>query len=205
MRTHKVRSANPAKGSRSDKGNLKEQLAKAGAKGKPKGRMELEDIEKLVENGNKEQWKIFIAYNLKNELKMNLPPLEAAKCKFPEYGYRQLIELILESTDFLGIIIEIQDVSEFQMVSLNHLIRGDDPTLRGLEALCGLIVNTTVRYNPVSETDFKYLNIILDSFAIPKKVGINKTWNIKTENKETIITANFNKSSREWVYKYSVV
>ena len=111
---------------------------------------------------------VFFNVNMKSETKMEFPAIDPQKCKFADYGYRRLIELIIESEKFLKLIIEIKDISGFQMVELNHLIRGDDPTLRGIEALCNLIINQQVNYNPVCETDFKYLNVLLDSFTLPK-------------------------------------
>jgi len=165
-----------------------------------KARPQLKDIDKLVDSGNKKQWKRYIANNIKNKIKMIFPPLEPAKCKISDYGYRQFIELIIESPDFLRLITEVRDISGFDVVRLNYLMRGDDTTLRGVEALCTLLINKEIRYDPVSETDFKYLNIIFHSFTLPKKDGINKTWNIKTENKKIQITAIFNKEDREWIY-----
>lgn len=155
----------------------------------------------LIEKGTKEGWAAFIGYNLKNKIKMKFPPLDQEKFKFGDYGYRRFVELLFESPELVQIIIEVKDVSGFQMVSLNSLFRGDDPTMRGIEALCGLIQVKTRRYDPVCETDFKYLNIILDSFTISKKENSTKTWNIKTEKKEVKITASFDKGNREWVYK----
>ena len=163
-------------------------------------RPQLKDINKLVDSGNKKQWKRYITNNIKNKIKMKFPQLEPAKYKISDYGYRQFIELIIESPDFLRLISEVRDVSGFDVVRLNYLMRGDDPTLRGVEALCTLLINKEIRYDPVSETDFKYLNIIFHSFSLPKKEGINKTWNIKTENKKIQITAIFNKEDREWIY-----
>lgn len=162
---------------------------------------EPEFIEQLIEKGRKEGWNAFINYNLKNKIKINFPPIDPSKCKFSDYGYRRFLELLFESPELLRLMIEVKDISDFQIVTLNPFIRGDDPTIRGIEALCGLIINKITRYNPVSETDFKYLNIILDSFTIPNKEGINKTWNIKTEKKEIKIIANFDTKNREWVYK----
>jgi len=158
-------------------------------------------MDQLIENGTKEGWAAFIGYNLKNKLKMEFPPLDQEKFKFGDYGYRRLVELLFESPELVQIIIEVKDVSGFQMVSLKSLFRGDEPTMRGIEALCGLIQVKTRRYDPVCETDFKYLNIILDSFTISKKENSTKIWDIKTEKKEVKITANFDKGNREWVYK----
>ena len=164
---------------------------------------ELKPLEVLVENGTQEDWLVFIGQNLKTETKMEFPPIESQKCKFPEYGYRRLVEFIIESEDFLKLIIEIKDVSGFSIVSLNHLIRGDDPTLRGIEALCNLLINHEIRYNPVCETDFKYLNVLLDSLTIPQKDGINRVWELKIGDKNYEISASFDKAAQEWLYKFS--
>ena len=168
-------------------------------KGK-KTQVQLKGLDYLVESGNKDQWKKYIKNNLKNHEKMSFPPLESDKCKFEDYGYRQLIELIIESSNFLRIITEKKDVVGFDVVELNYLFRGNPSTLRGIETLCSLLINKETRYNPVSETDFKYLNILLDSFTIPKKAGGKLVWEIETENSKLKVTAAFEKKSREWVY-----
>ncbi len=161
------------------------------------------DLSDLVERGTKESWLQYFANNLKTETKMEFPPIDLPKCKFSDYGYRRLIELIIESDKFLKYIIEIKDVSGFQVVELNHLIRGDDPTLRGIEALCNLIINNEIRYNPVCETDFKYLNVLLDSFTLPKKDGVSNIWGIEIGGWIYQITARFDKSTTEWIYSFS--
>ena len=162
--------------------------------------VKLKGMDYLVESGNKEQWKKYIKNNLKNYEKMSFPPFESDKCKFEDYGYRQLIELIIESSNFLRIITEKKDVSGFDLVELNNLFRGDTSTLRGIETLCNLLINKETRFNPVSETDFKYLNIILDSFTVSKKAGGKLVWDIVTENSKLKVTAVFDKKSREWIY-----
>jgi len=162
--------------------------------------LQIKDLNKLVESGKKHQWEKYIIYNLKNKIKMEFPPIDQDKCKFNDYGYRQLIELIIESTDFLRIITEVKEVSGFNVVELNYLIRGNNSTLRGIETFCNLLINNEIRFNPVSETDFKYLNIILNSFTAPTKEGTNKIWKIKTENSEIEIKAIFDKESHEWIY-----
>ena len=165
-----------------------------------KSKMKLLELPKLVEEGNKEQWMYYMTFNLKQKNAMKLPVLDQSKCRFKDYGYRQLIELIIESPEFLRVITEIKDVAGYNIVELNKLIRGDSSTVRGLEALCSLMVNRVVKYNPVSETDFKYLNLLLNSISIPKKDGINRLWKIKTENAQVKITAEFDKGSMLWVY-----
>ena len=160
-------------------------------------------LESLVESGSKEDWVVFFGQNLKAQVKMELPQIDPEQCKFPDYGYRQLIELILDSEDFLRLIIDIKDISGFQLITMNSLIRGDDATLRGIESLCNLIINKEVTYNPVMETDFKYLNIILDAFTIPKKEGINKIWTIKYADTSVSISASFDRNAGEWNYKLS--
>lgn len=160
-------------------------------------------LAELVESGTKEDWVVYFGRNLKGQTKMEFPPIDVEKCKFPDYGYRRLIELMMDSEDFLNLIIDVKDVPGFQMVSLNSLIRGDEPTLRGVEALCNLLINKNVRYNPVMETDFKYLNIILDAFTIPKKDGINKIWSIKLVDETVKISASFDRNAGEWEYKLS--
>ena len=55
----------------------------------------------------------------------------------------------------------------------------------------------------MSETDFKYLDIILDSITLPKKDGMNYIWKITTENIEVTFTATFDKDSGEWIYTIS--
>jgi hypothetical protein len=157
-------------------------------------------LDYLVESGTKEEWSKYVGHALKNRIRMDFPPLDASKCKFPDYGYRQLIELIIENKNFLRLIIEIKTISGFRIISLNNLIRGDDSTRRGLEALCNLLIAGEVTYNPVSETDFKYLNIILDAFTIAKRDGINRTWNIELAESKIEISANFDKDNREWQY-----
>jgi hypothetical protein len=178
--------------------------AKSSKGTKSKGKLpevQLRGLVYLVESGNKDQWKKYIKNNLKNYEKMSFPPLEPDKCKFEDYGYRQLIELIIESSNFLRIITEKKDVSGFDIVELNNLFRGDPSTLRGIETLCSLLINKETRYNPVSETDFKYLNILLDSFAVSKEIGGKLVWEIETENSKLRVTAAFDKKSREWIYK----
>jgi hypothetical protein len=167
----------------------------------PRG--DLKALKVLVDSGTQEDWLVFFGENLKSETKMEFPAIDPQKCKFSDYGYRRLIELIIESEKFLKLIIEIKDISGFQVVELNHLIRGDDPTLRGIEALCNLIINQQVNYNPVCETDFKYLNVLLDSFTIPTKEGINRVWELDINNKKFVISASFDKAAQEWSYKYS--
>lgn len=166
-----------------------------------KKQTDLETIDKLIESGTKEVWNSVIINHLKNNIKLKLPALDHSKCKFPGYGYRRFIELIIESKDLLRIMTEAKDVSGARVVTLNSLIRGDDSTLRGIEALCKLLFNKTTIYNPVSETDFKYLNLIFDSFTEPVKEGNNKIWNIETEKMKLKISASFDKENREWVYK----
>jgi hypothetical protein len=164
---------------------------------------DLKALDLLVDSGTQEDWLIFFSENLKSETKMEFPAIDPQKCKFADYGYRRLIELMIESEKFLKLIIEIRDISGFQVVELNHLIRGDDPTLRGIEALCNLIINQQVNYNPVCETDFKYLNVLLDAFTIPKKDGINRVWELDINNKKFVISASFDKAAQEWSYKYA--
>jgi hypothetical protein len=132
---------------------------------------------------------------------MDFPRLERSRCKFRDYGYRQLIELIIESEDFLRLITEIKDMSGFSIVELNNLIRGHDSTLRAIQTFCSLLINKETRYNPVNETDFKYLNIILNSFTVPQKDGRKKMWVINTDNSELKVIAAFDKKSREWIYR----
>jgi hypothetical protein len=164
---------------------------------------DLKALEVLVESGTQEDWLVFFGVNLKSETKMDFPAIDPQKCKFTDYGYRQLIELIIASEKFLKLIIEIKDISGFQIVELNHLIRGDEPSLRGIEALCNLIINQQVNYNPVCETDFKYLNVLLDSVTIPKKEGINRVWKLDINKKRYEISASFDKGAQEWTYKYT--
>jgi hypothetical protein len=170
-----------------------------------KKQVQLRELSELVKNGTQEQWTLFIAKNLKSKTKMEFPPLDPEKSKFDDYGYRQLIELIINSENLLRIITEVKDVSEFNLVELNNLIRGDEATLRGIEALCSLLINRENRYDPVCETDFKYLDIILNSITTQKKEGKNRVWNIKTNAKEITITAGFNKDERVWVYSVSSI
>lgn len=163
---------------------------------------DIKDIDQLVDSGTQEDWVVFFGENLKSNTKMKFPPIDTAKCKFNDYGYRQLIELIIDSGRFLRLIIELKDISGFQVVTLNHLIRGDVPTLRGIEALCNLIINEEIQYNPVCETDFKYLNVLLDSFTISKKQGINRIWDFDIQDKNIEVSAKFDKVAREWIYTF---
>jgi len=188
---------------------IKQEIAEKQAKDKPGEKdkekdVQLREIAGLVENGTQEEWTVFLAKNLKSKTKMEFPQLESEKCKFDDYGYRQLIELIFDSENFLRIFTEVKDVSGFQMVSLNSLIRGDEATLRGIEAMCSLLINKENRYDPVCETDFKYLNIILDSLTMSKKDGMDRVWEITTSLKKIDIKAGFNKDERVWVYSIVV-
>jgi hypothetical protein len=164
-------------------------------------KFQYETIYKLVDSGNKKEWENYITLNLKNKNRMDFPRLERSRCKFRDYGYRQLIELIIESEDFLRLITEIKDMSGFSIVELNNLIRGHDSTLRAIQTFCSLLINKETRYNPVNETDFKYLNIILNSFTVPQKDGRKKMWVINTDNSELKVIAAFDKKSREWIYR----
>ena len=166
-------------------------------------KVQLRELSELVTNGTQEQWTLFIARNLKSKTKIEFPPLEADKCRFDDYGYRQLIELIINSENLLRIITVVKEVSGFNLVELNNLIRGDEATLRGIEALCSLLINRENRYDPVCETDFKYLDIILNSLTTQQKEGTNRVWNIKTNVKELTIIAGFNKDERVWIYSVS--
>lgn len=168
--------------------------------GRQKYQGQVRDFAELAENGTKGDWFASMEASLRKKAKVKMPEIDTAKFKFGDYGYRQFVELLVESDDFFRMATEIETVKDFKVVSMNSLLVGDEYALRALGAFCDLLYNKEARYNPVSSTDHQYLNMILDCAANSQKEGNETVWNIATAAKTLKVKARFDKNDKEWVY-----
>jgi hypothetical protein len=165
-----------------------------------------------MDTGTKDEIQNFIQGAIRNSKIVYLPGINPSKFKFTDYGYRRLLEHIIESKDFLRIIIDTEDMQGVTFVTLSDLIRPkDDPvdvsddkvipaelTLRGLEGLCETLYSETAELDPY-ENEWKHLNKLLECFVQPEVKGKVRSWNIETEKTKIKLTA-VNKGDT-WVYR----
>jgi hypothetical protein len=156
-------------------------------------------LEELAENGTKEEWAYLFNIVMRNEVQIDLPAVDPEMGKFPDYGYKNLVKLLLENKDMTRMITEERDISGFKVIALSTYLRGDENTTRGLAALCNLILMGEAVYNPIMETEFKYLNLFLDAGSPMEKDGKTKTWKISNVSGEKTVTAVI--EDGEWTYK----
>jgi hypothetical protein len=156
-------------------------------------------IEELVANGTKEEWNYLVSIVVMNNVRIDLPAIDTDKSKLPFYGYKQLIGLLIESKDFQRLVTETVDIAGEKKTKLSSQIRGDEFLTRGLGALSVLLLEKTISYNPVNETEWKYLNIVLDCLTPQEKEGKTRVWNINTSHGPVKITAQI--EDGQWVYK----
>ncbi|MCK5562476.1 MAG: hypothetical protein KAJ51_17885 [Thermoplasmata archaeon] len=170
------------------------------------------NIRELIDTGTKEDLHNYIQKAIRNSQIIYLPGINQSKCKFSDYGYRNLIEHLIESKDFLRIIIDTEDMQGVTFVTLSNLVRPkDDPadanddkvipaelTLRGLEGLCEALYSETAELDPY-ENEWKHLNNLLGCFAQPDIKGKVRLWKLETEKTKIKLTA-VNKGDT-WIYR----
>jgi len=170
------------------------------------------NIRELIDTGTKDDIHNFVQKAIRNGQIVYLPGINQFKCKFTDYGYRRLVEHIIENKDFLRIIVDIEDMQGVTFVTLSDLIRPkDDPvdadndkvipaelTLRGLEGLCETLYSKTAEFDPY-ENEWKHLNNLLGCFAQPEIKGKVRIWRIETELTNLKLTAV--KKSDAWIYR----
>jgi len=173
---------------------------------------EMVDLAQLFDKGTKEMISSVFEDAIRNNQPIHIPGLNPNKFKFKDYGYRSLIEHIMEDEDFLNIIIEVEELEGVSMVSLSDRIRArDDPrdknddkvlqaesTHRGLEALCDVLYNKETELDPY-ENEWKHLNSLLGCFAKPEVDGRMRSWSLETEKMRILISAN--NTGTEWIYR----
>jgi len=147
-----------------------------------------------------DEWEYLFSAVVRLNARIDLPGIDPAKSNLPDYGYGQLAKLLLSSRDTVRLITSERDLGEFIDVSLNDNIRGEDYTYRGLLALCNLVRNKAMTYDPISETDFKYLNMILDCAAPMDKDGKTRVWDVETPRGMVKVTATIEEG--EWTYTH---
>lgn len=156
-------------------------------------------MEELAENGTSDEWFYLINIAIRNEVKIELPAADPDMGKFPDYGYKNLVKLLLSNKDAARMITDERDISGYKMIELSTYLRGDENTTRGLAALGNLILLGEVTYDPTMETEFKYLNILLNCGAPMEKDGKVRTWDISTTAGDKKVTAEI--VDGEWIYK----
>jgi len=134
-----------------------------------------------------------------NNIRIDLEPIDPKLQNLPNYGYKSLIALMLESKDFQRMVTEWEEVSGEKMLKVTSLLRGDEGLRRGLAALANLLYNKTATYNPVNETEWKYMDIVLNCFQPFEKQGKAKVWNVDTGKSKFKITSQIEEG--QWVYK----
>jgi len=157
-----------------------------------------EDVHTLARAGTKDQWEMFFKYIIRTKTKIELPPVDLDQRAFPEYGYRQLVELLVTFPDIVSLITDRERMGEMDMVVLDPVIQGDDFVVRGLASLCDLIVNGEVRYDPVLETEYRYLDMILSCASTTEGADGERLWTIETPQKSMSIRARVDNGN--WVY-----
>ncbi|MFW3146979.1 MAG: hypothetical protein ACMUIE_09230 [Thermoplasmatota archaeon] len=152
------------------------------------------NLGQLIDKSTKEQLMDYFSNIIRNSTITYLPGLNQGKFKFPDYGYRRLIELLIENKDFLRIFIDLEDIQGVNFVKISQFIRpmdnpadeGDEKVLgaensvRGIEALCDILYNGEAEMDPY-ENEWKHLNKVLDCFSQPDVKGRQRSWKIETE------------------------
>ena len=172
----------------------------------------LANIRELIDIGTKENIHNFVQSAIRNSKIIYLPGINQSKCKFKDYGYRRLVEHIIENQDFLRIIVDTEDMQGVTFVTISGFIRPKDDaadinddkvipaelTLRGLEGLCEILYRETAEFDSY-ENEWKHLNNLLGCFTQPEAKGKVRIWKIKTELANIKLTA-INKKDA-WIYK----
>jgi hypothetical protein len=173
---------------------------------------QLADIRQLIDIGTKEELHNYFQSAIRSGKVVYLPGINPSKFKFSDYGYRRLIEHIIEDKNFLNIIVDTETMQGVTFVTISDLIRPkDDPndlnddkvipaelTLRGLEGLCEALYNESAELDPY-ENEWKHLNKLLECFTQPEIKGKVRLWRIETEKNKYKVTA-VNKNNT-WIYR----
>lgn len=160
-------------------------------------------VRELIDMGTKEQLSSFFSKNIRASNNIYLPGIDPSKFKFPDYGYRRLIEHMIEDKNFLRILIDVEEMQGVMFITLSSCIRSiDDPqdegnnsvipaeaTLRGLESLSDILHNNEAEMDPF-ENDWKHLNALLECFVHPDVNGRIRTWEFETEKTKVKLTSN---------------
>lgn len=168
-------------------------------------------VRELIDMGTKEQLSSFFSRNIRASNNIYLPGIDPSKFKFPDYGYRRLIEQMIESKDFLRILVDVEEMQGVMFITLSPCIRAqDDPqdqgndsvipaeaTLRGLECLADILYNNEAELDPY-ENEWKHLNALLECFGHPKANGRIRTWEFETEGTKVKLTSNNTGASIEY-------
>ncbi len=170
------------------------------------------EIKDLINKGTKEDLQNFLSGAIRNGKVVHLPGINSSNFKFPDYGYRRLIEHMIESKDLLRILVDIETSQGITFVNLSDYIRPkEDPadadnekvipaelTLRGLEGLCEILYNSSAEFE-LYENEWKHLNNLLECFAQPEVKGRSRSWEIETEKARIKISAT--NTGEVWEYK----
>ena len=160
-------------------------------------------IEQLVKDGTKEEWSEYISKSIMNEQPINLPYIEREKAiRFPDYGYRHFLELIVESEIFLHMITEMKDYGHYKDVRLIQYIKGDDAFKRGLAMLVKLLCNNTHTIAcKETETEWRYFEEVLGCFVNPVITASGKRWVIGGKTRKVTVEEAFDRKAKKIVYQ----